>query len=58
MAKKQTTKAKSKQTKADERGSGSLVPVTERTWPHRLVDHVIADERELGSSRRPPAVTE
>lgn len=51
-----------KQTKREtgeiERPSGSLATAHERTWAHRQIDHVIADERALGSARRPPAVTE
>lgn len=55
---KRTGKAASKTTKEEARAQGSHVPVADRAWPHRVVDHVIAQERELGSTRRPPAVNE
>lgn len=58
---KRTTKATPETAKAptsSERAAGSTVPTPDRLWPHRVIDDKIAQERALGSSKRPAAVRE
>lgn len=57
MGKKAAAKKAEKPAEEPTRVGGSTVPVEDRLWAHRTIDHKIDAERAAGVERRPPAVT-